>query len=79
MIEQIIDIGTRAGAMETFIVHPERGDHPPVLMLMDAPGIREELYDMARRLASAGFCRASMANTALQGTRRKRRAPELER
>jgi len=55
MIEQIRDITTRAGAMETFIVHPERGDHPPVLMLMDAPGIREELHDMARRLASAGY------------------------
>ena len=56
MIEAIHDIPTRAGAMETFIVHPERnGPHPPVLMLMDAPGIREELYDMARRLASVGF------------------------
>jgi len=55
MIEQIVDITTRAGAMETFIVHPDRGAHPPILMLMDAPGIREELHDMARRLASAGY------------------------
>ena len=56
MIEEIRDIKTRAGAMETFIVHPERnGPHPPVLMLMDAPGIRDELYDMARRLATVGF------------------------
>lgn len=56
MIEEIRDIATRAGAMETFICHPERkGPHPPVLMLMDAPGIREELYDMARRLATAGY------------------------
>ncbi|MFL5255727.1 MAG: dienelactone hydrolase family protein [Rhodopila sp.] len=56
MIEDIRDIETRSGAMETFMVHPERnGPHPPVLMLMDAPGIREELYDMARRLASVGF------------------------
>src|SRR3954454_16037452 len=56
MIEEIRDIPTRAGAMETFIVHPERnGPFAPVLMLMDAPGIRDELYDMARRLASVGF------------------------
>lgn len=56
MIEEIRDIRTRAGAMETFIIHPERGGpHPSVLMLMDAPGIREELYDMARRLATVGY------------------------
>ncbi len=55
MIEQTQDIVTKDGAMETFIVHPERGAHPPVMMLMDAPGIRDELYDMARRLASVGY------------------------
>ena len=56
MIDQTIDIQTRAGAMETFISHPERGGpHPAVLLLMDAPGIREELRDMARRLASCGY------------------------
>ena len=56
MIEQTLDLATRAGAMETFICHPERGGpHPTVLFLMDAPGIREELRDMARRLASVGY------------------------
>ena len=56
MIEQTIDIHTRDGVMETFIVRPERdGPFPPVLMLMDAPGIREELRDMARRLATSGY------------------------
>jgi carboxymethylenebutenolidase len=57
MIEETLDIATGDGAMETFITHPERGDPcPPVLLLMDAPGIREELHDMARRLASARYC-----------------------
>lgn len=57
MIEIVEDIPTRDGAMETFIVRPERGGpYPAALMLMDAPGIREELYDMARRLATVGFC-----------------------
>ncbi len=56
MIEEIRDIPTRAGSMETFIVYPDRHPpHPVVFMLMDAPGIREELYDMARRLGSVGF------------------------
>src|SRR6185437_20426 len=56
MHEEIRDIKTRSGAMETFIVHPDRGGpHPVVIMQMDAPGIREELYDMARRLCTVGY------------------------
>ena len=56
MREDIRDIHTRAGEMETFIVHPDRdGPHAVVFLLMDAPGIREELYDMARRLCSVGY------------------------
>ena len=39
MIEQTLDIVTTDGAMETFIVHPDHGAWPPVLMLMDAPGM----------------------------------------
>src|SRR5436309_10739061 len=56
MIEQTLDIATRDGPMETFICRPERGVHPAVLFLMDAPGIRDELRDMARRLATVGYC-----------------------
>ena len=57
MIEQTLDIATADGAMETFVCRPERGGpHPPVFCLMDAPGIREELRDMTRRLASVGYC-----------------------
>jgi carboxymethylenebutenolidase len=56
MIEEILDVRTRDGAMETFLCRPERGGpFPPVFFLMDAPGIREELYDMARRLATVGY------------------------
>jgi carboxymethylenebutenolidase len=56
MIEQTLDIATADGAMESFICHPERHrPFPPVLLLMDAPGIREELRDMARRLATVGY------------------------
>jgi len=56
MIEQQIDIQTEDGAVTTFIVHPDRdGPHPVILFYMDAPAIREELRDMARRLATSGY------------------------
>ncbi|MBC5766793.1 dienelactone hydrolase family protein [Ramlibacter albus] len=56
MIEKHLDIKTAEGAMNTFVVHPEEGGpHPVVLFYMDAPGKREELHDMARRLASVGY------------------------
>jgi carboxymethylenebutenolidase len=56
VIEHNIDIATGDGAMNTFVVHPEEGGpHPVVLFLMDAPGKREELHDMARRVATVGY------------------------
>src|SRR5262244_4456185 len=56
MIEETLDITTKAGAMETFVCRPERGGpYPAVFFLMDAHGIREELRDMARRLAAVGY------------------------
>jgi carboxymethylenebutenolidase len=56
MIDRHLDIQTKDGVMNTFIAHPEEeGPHPVVLFLMDAPGKREELHDMARRLGSAGY------------------------
>ena len=56
MIERQLDIPTPHGATTSFIVHPERdGPHPVVFFFMDAPAIREELRDMARRLATGGY------------------------
>lgn len=56
MIEKMVDIPTQAGKADTFICHPERGGpHPAVIFYMDAPGIREELHNMARRIASVGY------------------------
>jgi carboxymethylenebutenolidase len=56
MIEQTLDLPTADGAMNTFVVHPEEGGpHPVVLFYMDAPGWRDELRDMARRLAAVGY------------------------
>ncbi|MFT6011089.1 MAG: carboxymethylenebutenolidase [Candidatus Azotimanducaceae bacterium] len=56
MIEHHIDVPTPDGAMNTFIAHPDEGGPFPVVMFyMDAPGKREELHDMARRIASVGY------------------------
>ncbi|MDM0014534.1 dienelactone hydrolase family protein [Variovorax sp. J22P168] len=56
MIERDLDLQTRDGAMNTFVVHPdEGGPFPVVLFYMDAPGKREELHDMARRIAAVGY------------------------
>jgi carboxymethylenebutenolidase len=56
MIEQQISLRTRDGVMETFICHPERDSaHPIVIVYMDAFGIREELRDMVRRIATTGY------------------------
>ena len=55
MLDTEIDIVTNDGIMNTFISHPEEdGPYPIILFLMDAPGYREELQDMARRIATAG-------------------------
>src|ERR1700737_4499443 len=56
MIDQQIEIPTKDGHVTTFISHPERGGpHPVIIFYMDAPAIREELRDMARRLATSGY------------------------
>ena len=56
MFEHHLDIATADGAMNSFVVHPEEGGpFPVVLFYMDAPGMREELHDMARRIAAVGY------------------------
>ncbi len=56
MIEDTRVIHTADGAMATFVCKPERGEpRPGVILFMDAPGIREELRGMARRLAAVGY------------------------
>src|SRR6201982_453901 len=56
MIDRQIEIATKDGHTTTFITHPERGGpFPVILFYMDAPAIREELRDMARRLATSGY------------------------
>ena len=57
MGEKILPIQTADGEMETFVAYPEGSEPSPVVVLyMDAPGIREELYEFARRIAGQGYC-----------------------
>ena len=56
MIEQHIGIETSEGRMETFVTFPEEGGpFPTIFFFMDAPGKREELHVMARRIATTGY------------------------
>ena len=56
VIDQHLDIQTADGPMNTFITHPEEGGpFPVVFFYMDAPGKREELHDMARRIGTVGY------------------------
>lgn len=55
MIEAEVPIQTADGTMSAFTTRPdEGGPFPVVFFYMDAPGKREELHDMARRIATTG-------------------------
>ena len=54
MQESEIELTTSDGAMNSWLFRPDSGPNPAVLLFMDAPGIREELKDMARIICRAG-------------------------
>ena len=56
MHEKTVNVPTADGRMETFIAHPEEGGpFAPVVVYMDVWGLREELYDIARKMAVVGY------------------------
>jgi carboxymethylenebutenolidase len=56
MKERLIDVETPSGRMETFVTHPEGdGPFPPVIIYMDIWGVREELFEIARRVGTVGY------------------------
>ncbi|HSU07429.1 MAG TPA: dienelactone hydrolase family protein [Acetobacteraceae bacterium] len=56
MIERDVIVTTKHGTMPSFLVAPEGTQrHPGVIFYMDAPGIREELRNMCRRIAKHGY------------------------
>ena len=55
-MEREFDVTTPDGTMPCFAAWPDAdGPHPVIVMYMDAPGIREELYNFARRIAAQGY------------------------
>jgi carboxymethylenebutenolidase len=56
MIEHDVDILTVDGRMDALVVHPEEGGpFPAVVIFMDIWGLREELFDIARKVAAVGY------------------------
>lgn len=56
IVEAHVDIATDEGTMGTHVARPPgAGRHPVVVFLMDAPGKRPLLHQMANRIASWGF------------------------
>ena len=56
MIEREVNVTSRNGVIPSFAVCPEGpGAYPGIILYMDAPGIREELRNLARRIAKHGY------------------------
>jgi carboxymethylenebutenolidase len=56
MIERDVNVTSRNGAIPSFAVCPDGpGAYPGIILYMDAPGIREELRNLARRVAKHGY------------------------
>lgn len=56
MFEQHVVVTTKHGRMPAFVASPDGGGpFPAIIFFMDAPGTREELRNMARRIARQGY------------------------
>jgi hypothetical protein len=56
MKDRFVDIDTPSGRMETFVTHPEHdGPFPAVIIYMDIWGVRDELFEIARRVGTVGY------------------------
>ncbi|MFT5174979.1 MAG: carboxymethylenebutenolidase [Gammaproteobacteria bacterium] len=56
MHERFVDVTSKHGTIPSFFVAPQdSGQYPAIILYMDAPGIREELRNIARRIAKQGY------------------------
>jgi len=56
MLEKFVDVTSKNGPIPCFFVAPDdQHEWPAIVFYMDAPGIREELRNMARRIAKHGY------------------------
>jgi carboxymethylenebutenolidase len=52
---ETIDITTPDGVADAYLARPDDGDHPAVLFVMDAYGLRPQIEEMADRIADQGY------------------------
>ena len=70
MREQTLLVDTPDGKMDTFLAMPEtKGPFPPIILYMDIWGMREQLRDIARFVASRGFACAAPSLYYREGNR----------
>ena len=55
MRSETIDVPTADGVADAYLTMPDEGEHPGVLLVIDAIGLRPRIQDMADRIAARGF------------------------
>lgn len=55
MPTSIVDIKTTDGTADAYLARPDDEQHPGVLLVMDAFGLRPEIAEMAERIAAHGY------------------------
>lgn len=56
MKQELKQVPTPEGHMDTYVTHPDKGGpFPAVVIYMDIWGLRQELYDIASRIATVGY------------------------
>jgi carboxymethylenebutenolidase len=51
----VIDVETPDGVADCYLTQPDDGAHPGVLFVIDAIGLRQQIKDMADRIAAQGY------------------------
>lgn len=55
MRKEMVDVPAADGIADSYLVVPDGGPHPGVLLFMDAFGVRPRIEEMAERIADAGY------------------------
>jgi carboxymethylenebutenolidase len=55
MSGELIEVTTQDGVADAYLARPDDDDHPAVLLIVDAYGLRPQIEGMADRIAARGF------------------------
>ena len=50
-----VDVPTPDGVADCYLTSPDDGEHPGVLLMIDAIGLRPRIEEMADRIAAQGY------------------------